>query len=186
LRFVVTAEWRRNRLLQTIVILFVLFIVLLWISNALLYFSKMGLGYESVVEYYRGSEAKLLAPKSYLSLLEISHGHLFAMAILLLTLTHLMLFVPLDPRLKVWLVVVPFLSALADEGAGWLVRFVSPNFAYLKIAGFLMLQTSLAVLVGLTLWAVLAGSQTAYSGENSALANGDEESLKADALGRNR
>jgi hypothetical protein len=86
------------------------------------------------------------------------------MGMLLLVLTHLVLFVPLANRTKVWLIAVPFLSALLDEGAGWGVRFVHPLFAYLKIAGFLLLQGSLAALVGLSLWAVFSGSQQNYAG----------------------
>jgi hypothetical protein len=42
------------------------------------------------------------------------------------------------------------------------VRFVHPAFAYLKIIGFLSLEISLAVLMGLSLWAVLMGSQESY------------------------
>jgi len=51
---------------------------------------------------------------------------------------------------------------LVDEGAGWLVRFVSPDFAILKVGGFVALQASLAALVGLSLWAVFVGSQGNY------------------------
>jgi hypothetical protein len=170
-RFVVTGEWTRNRLLQTIVVLYALYVGALWLTNALLYFSKMGLTYVSVVEYYLGSEERFLSPRSYQGLLEVSHFHLFAMGMLLLVLTHLALFVPVSPRAKAALVVLPFAAALLDEGAGWLVRFVAPGFAYLKIAGFLLLQGSLAALVLVSLWAVFAGSQ----GENYAGADeGDE------------
>ncbi len=59
---------------------------------------------------------------------------------------------------------MPFLAGFVDEGAGWLVRFAHPGFAYLKIAGFLLLETSLAVLVAVSLWAVFAGSQHNYDG----------------------
>ena len=45
------------------------------------------------------------------------------------------------------------------------VRFVSPGFAYLKIAGFLALQSSLAVLIVVCLWAVLVGSSASYRGK---------------------
>jgi len=162
MRFVITAEWSKNRLLQTIIVLFVIYIGVLWVSNALLYFHKMNLTYTSVVEYYLGSEAKFLQPRSYQGMLEISHFHFFAMGILLLTLTHLMLFVPLPPARKPFLIVWPFVSALLDEGSNWLVRFVHPYFAYLKIASFLSLEVSLAVLMGLSLWAVFYGSQESY------------------------
>jgi len=163
-RFFITGEWNRNRLLQTIVVLYSSYVIGLWITNALMYFNKMNLSAASVVEYYLGSEERFLSPRSYQGLLEVSHFHLFAMGMLLLVLTHLVLFVPLGSRTKAWLIAVPFLSALLDEGSGWGVRFIHPAFAYLKIAGFLLLQGSLAALVALSLWAVFSGSQRNYAG----------------------
>jgi hypothetical protein len=162
MRFVITGEWSKNRLLQLIIVLFVVYVAVLWLTNALLYFNKMSLTYPSVTEYYLGSEEKFLQPRTYQGMLEISHFHLFAMGLLLLTLTHLMLFVPLSPDLKPWFVLIPFTSALVDEGSGWLVRFVHPHFAYLKIAGFVALEISLAALICVSLWAVFAGTQEAY------------------------
>ena len=61
MRFVVTGEWNRNRLLQVIVLLYSLYVAALWLTNALLYFEKMGLSPASVVEYYRGNEERFLA-----------------------------------------------------------------------------------------------------------------------------
>lgn len=171
MRFVITGEWSKNRLLQTIIVLFVLYVGILWISNALLYFHKMNLTYASVVEYYLGSEEKFLQPRSYQGMLEISHFHFFAMGMLLLTLTHLILFVPIPPQYKPFLIVWSFLSAVCNEGSNWLVRFVHPLFAYFKIASFLSLEISLAVLMGLSLWAVLAGSQENYRGQSAIPSN---------------
>ncbi len=65
------------------------------------------------------------------------------------------------------MIVTPFVSAALDEGASWAVRFISPLFAYAKIAGFLMLQTSLGALVLISLWSVLRGTSANYrSGED--------------------
>lgn len=164
MRFVITGEWSRNRLLQTIVVLYCIYVLGLWLTNALLYFSKMGLTPGSVVLYYLGNEELYRSPRTYQGLLEVSHFHLFAMGMLLLVLTHLVLFVPLRGHTKAWLIALPFAAALLDEGSGWLVRFASPHFAWLKIAGFLTLQASLLALVGLSLWAVFVGSQRNYSG----------------------
>ena len=168
MRFVVTGEWTRNRLLQTIVAMYSIYVILLWVTNGLLYFSKMSLTTASVVNYYLGNEEAYLSPRSYQGLLEVSHFHLFAVGMLLLVLTHLMLFIPVRNRLKAWLIAVPFLAGFLDEGAGWLVRYASPSFAYLKIAGFLLLQTSLATLVGVSLWSVFAGSQRNYDSRDDA------------------
>jgi len=161
-RFVITGEWSRNRLLQTIVVLYCVYVMLLWCTNAGLYFSKMSLAPASVVDYYLGNEERFLQPRSLQGLMEVSHFHLFAMGMLLLVLTHLMLFVPLAAGTKAWLIVLPFVAALVDEGSGWLVRFVSPHFAVLKVIGFLALQASLAALVGCSLWSVFRGAQRHY------------------------
>ena len=163
MRFVVTGEWNRNRLLQTIIACYALYVMALWVTNALLYFDKMSLTPSSVVSYYLGSEEEFRPPRSYQGMLEIAHFHLFAMGMLLLVLTHLVLFVPVTVRTKVAMIAFPFLSAAFDEGGGWLVRFVSPAFAWVKVAGFLALQTSLAALIGLSLWAVFRGSSRNYS-----------------------
>jgi len=163
-RFVVSGEMNRNRLLQLIVILFLVYVALLWVTNAVLFFQKMSLYPQSVVEYYLGSEERFLQPRSFQGMVEVSHFHLFAMGLLLMTLTHLMLFVPLGWNTKALFVIVPFFAALLDEGSGWLVRFVSPHFAILKITGFLLLEASLAALTIASLWAIFGGSSHAYSG----------------------
>ncbi len=162
MRFVVTGELHRNRLLQTIIILYSLFVAGFWVTNALLYFNKMGLAPASVVAYYLGSEESFLPARSFQGLLEVSHFHLFAMGMLLLVLTHMVLFISVSNRTKLTLIVVPFLAAGLDEGSSWLVRYASPLFAYTKIAGFLLLEASLAALVGISLWSVLTGSSENY------------------------
>ena len=162
MRFTVTPDWRDNRLLRLVLWWSLLFVALLWTTNALLYFGKMGLTPTAVTAYYRGDEARFLTPRSYQGLLEISHFHLFAMGILVLTMGHLLLFVPIASTWKGWIVSLAFGAALADEGAGWLVRFVSPAFAYLKVAAFLGLQTVLAFMIGAVLWAIYTAQPNDY------------------------
>ncbi len=147
MRFFVTGEQNRQLLLNTLILMFLAYVALLWLSNGLMFFHKMNLSPESVIAYYLGSEQDFGQPRSYQSLLEVSHFHLFAMGMLILTLTHLMIMTSLPTLLKVWLSVVIYGSALADEAAGWLVRFVDPQFAYFKIGAFLVLELSLASLI---------------------------------------
>jgi hypothetical protein len=108
-----------------------------------------------VVAYYLGSEAQFTQPRSYEGLLEVSHFHLFSMGMLVLTLTHLTLMTEFSTRLKIWLSVLTYLSAIADEAGGWLVRFVDPAFAYFKIAAFLLLELSLAMLLFVVIFALI-------------------------------
>ncbi len=162
MRFTVTPDWRDNRLLRLVLGWFLVFVALLWLTNALLYFAKMNLTPASVQAFYLGDEASFTQPRSYEGLLELTHFHLFAMGILVLTMTHLLLFVPIDNRIKWWTITLSFSSALADEAAGWLTRFASPAFAYLKIAAFLTLQATLAALVIAVAWALLSGQPNDY------------------------
>jgi hypothetical protein len=123
----------------------------------------MGLTYASVATYYRGLEEQFLPPRSYKVLLEISHFHLLAMGLFILTLAHLLLFVPILPRVKFWLIMLSFASALSDEMAGWLTRFVHPLFAYYKIAAFLLLQATLGGMIVAVLVAVVRNARKAYT-----------------------
>jgi hypothetical protein len=162
MRFVISGEWTRNSLLRLIVIFFLIYITVFTVTSALLYFDKMGLTYTSVVEYYRGSEERFQQPRSYRGLLEVSHMHLFAMGTLILTLTHLLLFVPLTPTTKARLIVASFTSAFLDEASSWLIRFVSPSFAYLKIVSFVALELSLLAVIALVFHALLTYRPSAY------------------------
>jgi hypothetical protein len=162
LRFFISPDIRKNSLLRLIIVFTVLFFVLLWVTNLLLYL-QIGFGYDSVVEYYRGSEADFRPPKSYLGMLEEAHFHFFSMAVILVTLNHLILFTALGNVWKLLLVVSSFLSALGDIAGGWLIRYVSPDFAYLKIASVIILQVSLAALMVITIWFVYSASKNSYN-----------------------
>jgi len=164
MRFTVTADWRDNRLLRLVLGWFLVYVLLFWVTNGLLYFAKMGLTPASVVAYYRGDEARFLQPRSYQGMLEIAHFHLFAMGVLVLTMTHLLLFVPLARAVKAWIVTLSFAGALGDESAGWLVRFVAPGFAYLKIASFVTVQATLAAMIVAVVWALATEQPNDYRG----------------------
>jgi hypothetical protein len=155
MRYFVTGEQQRKSLLNALVLMFLGYIGLLWLSNGLMYFHHMNLTPDSVITYYLGSEALFTQPRSYQGMLEVSHFHLFSMGMLIVTLTHLMLMTDFSVRLKIWLSSLTYLSALADEAGGWLVRFVHPLFAYFKIAAFLMLELSLAALLCVVIFSLI-------------------------------
>ena len=155
MRFFISSDIRKNTLLKLIVLFTVIFFVFLWITNLLLYL-QIGFSYESVVQYYLGSEADFRPPRSYLGMLEEAHFHFFAMAIILVTLNHLILFTKISNFWKLVLILSSFLSALGDIAGGWLIRYVSPEFAYLKIASLIVLQVSLAALMIIVIWFLYA------------------------------
>jgi len=101
-------------------------------------------------------------PRPYSSLVETSHMHLFAMGMLVMVLTHLLLFVPIAPRWKGTLVLAAFLTTLAHELSAWLVRFVHPAFAWLKVGAFLAMEASLLLLTVLLFAYTVRPGRNAY------------------------
>jgi hypothetical protein len=116
-------------------------------TNVLLYFDRMDLTPASVVAYYNGSDEEFRPARSYQSMLEVTHSHAAMMAVVLLMLTHLAIFAPYSKAGKIALVLTTFLSGLVHEASGWLVRFVSADFALLKVLSFVTLQGSLLFLL---------------------------------------
>jgi hypothetical protein len=162
MRFTITGEQRKNAFLRTVIYLFLAYVFLHWISNGAMFFHSMSLTYDSVVHYYLGNPEEFREPRSYAGMLEVAHFHLFAMGILVLTLVHLMLFAPLSDRAKQLGIWAPFAFAVGNEGAGWLVRFGDPAFAYLKLATFLGLELSLLWVMAVTLWSMLTNQRGGY------------------------
>lgn len=162
MRFVVSGEWTRNHLLKAIVWCFLAYTLLLWASNFGMYFAKMTLAPQSVVAYYLGDEEQYLEPRTLQGMLEVLHFHSFAMGILLLTLTHLMLFVPISMRVKAWGICLAFAAGIGDELSGWAVRFVHAGFAWFKVGFFVLLQGVLAWLMLLVARALLFEQPSAY------------------------
>ncbi|WP_228125052.1 hypothetical protein [Candidatus Methylospira mobilis] len=159
MRFFANGEHNRRIVLNTIVPMFLGYIVLFWISNGLMYFHKMSLNPQSVVACCLGSPETFTEPKSYQSLLKVSHFHLFSMVILVVTLMHLLLFTSVSLPLKIGLTLITFASAVTDELSSWLIRFVHPGFAWLKISAFVLLETSLLLSI-LVIWSLLSQRKT--------------------------
>lgn len=163
MRFVISGEWTRNRLLKVIVWCFLFYTLILWVTNAGLYFAHMSLTPSSVVDYYLGNEDRYIQPRSLQGLLEVLHFHSFAMGMLLMTLTHLLLFVPISMRIKAFGIAAAFISGLAGELSGWGVRFIHPAFAYLKIGFFLTLEGTILALMLIVGRALLLRQPSAYA-----------------------
>lgn len=150
MRFFISPDIRKNQLLRQVVLWSLVYAFVFWVSDWPFY-AKIGFSYPAIVEYYRGSEAAFRAPKSFFGLLEETHFHAFAMMVFLMTLNHLLLFTGAPRWVKAGAIHVSFGSALADMASGWLIRFVHPGFALLKMGSFLALQGSLLVIL-VVLW----------------------------------
>lgn len=131
-----------------------------WVTNLALYFAHMNLDPASVVSYYRGNEAEFRPARTALGMLEVTHMHLPMFALVLLLLTHLLIFSPMRFAPKVAFILTSFGSALLSEAAGWMTRFWHPGFAWLKVAMFVLFQATLAYLI-------LALARVLISGESA-------------------
>lgn len=142
-----TGGFQGHPLMRLTLLWTLLFLSGFWGSNAFMYFSRMGLTPSSVQNHYLGSQEDYSQPRSAQSMLEVTHAHLPVMGLVILMLTHLMIFAPYSERFKRSFIGASFLSALLGESSGWLVRFVHPAFAWLKIASFLAFQACLGFLI---------------------------------------
>lgn len=170
MRFVVTGEWKRNAHLRLVLLMYLVFVALFWLTSGALYFSKMSLDPASVSAYFLGDPNNEFGQpaRPITSLIETSHMHLFAMGMLIMVLTHLLLFIPLGRRKKVALIACTYLSTLGSEASNWLVRVVSPSFAWLKIVSFLLMEASLlVVIVLLAYYAAMPGKNAYRDGETA-------------------
>lgn len=147
MKFLTKGDFNNSRLLQIILVFTLVYVLLLWVTNLLLYSERIGFAYDAIVNYYLGSEEEFKNPVSYIGLLEATHWHLFVFAMALLLVNHLTVFSNLNQFLKLFLIIVSFLSGLGDMSAGWLIRFVSPSFAYLKLWSFIAFQISFLILL---------------------------------------
>jgi hypothetical protein len=150
--------FNQNPLMRTTILLTLLFLLGFTVVNFLLFFNRMDLTPESIADYYRGNEEEFHPARSYQSMIEVTHSHLPVMAVVMLVLTHLVIFTPFPKGVKYGIIITAFLSALINEGSNYLIRFVDPDFAWLKIFTFLTLQASL-ILLSLVLAVFLLRSQ---------------------------
>ena len=147
MRYLQSGGFQNNPHMRLTLGLAIALLAAFWVSNCALYFAHMNLHPASVVAYYRGDEVRFMAPKSAEAMLEVTHMHLPMFALVLLLLTHLVIFAPLKNAARTAIIVGSFGSALLMEAAGWLVRFVHPGFALLKVSAFVVFQLLLAGLL---------------------------------------
>ena len=147
MKYLANGGFMSNPMVRLTLLLTLLLLFALWITNGVLYLSRMGFDPGSVAQYYLGSEEEFAHPRTFGSMLEVTHAHLATMTVVILLLTHLAVFLPLSNRWKVALILSPFASMLLSESASWLVRYASPHFAILKVIAFVSFQASLLLLL---------------------------------------
>jgi hypothetical protein len=163
-------------------VLFLLGILAQAVSGVLMHHLGAGWTPTSVASYYRGNETPApvgggrfgleddanptAAPapprtmhvaRSFGTLVEVAHLHLVAMPLVLFVVAHLFSMIAAG-RTAVGgaLCYAGFAGAALDILSPFAVRYLSANFAALKLAGFFLLEFCLVVMVVLTLAACIA------------------------------
>jgi len=126
------------------------FLLVIAVSAAVLFASKLGGGPAALATYYRGDEASFVPARSFDGLLLVAVPHLVAIPLVLFAAAHVVGWARvLSERAYRGLLALSFGSAALSVAGGFLVRFVGPELAWLKVLSFAGLEA------GLLSWAAL-------------------------------
>ena len=115
--------------------IFLGFMLLGILSILVFYLAKSGLGASSLVEYYRGNEQKMMYPKTFQELWEVTHFHLFTMPVIFLIFSHLYALTRASRRTKTAVLLCAAVGFFLDIVSGWLIVYIGAPFVVLKILG---------------------------------------------------
>lgn len=123
-----------------------------------------GLSIEGLTAHYAGGDelaegTQLYFAIDYETLLRITHVHAFGMGMLLYIYGHMLTLTARSERFKVWVIAAMFGGLAAFLASLWLIRYLSPVFGVLFLAGFLAALGGLAVTAWCVLW------ETWFAGE---------------------
>lgn len=119
-------------------ILVTFFIVLVgigYVFGLINIYNNVGLSYTGIVVHYRGSETEMTVPPdfAFAKLISEHHVHLFAMSMLFFLVGMLFVLTDLPEKVKVPIILCPFIGMLVDFSSLWLVVFSSPLFGWLSL-----------------------------------------------------
>ncbi|SNZ11499.1 hypothetical protein [Hydrogenobacter hydrogenophilus] len=124
--------------IKLLLLMFSFFLLVFACINFMVFFSKMGFTFDNVKDYYLGNPSTFSKPKTFEGMLKVFHPHLLSMAIYSITVSHLLLFTNSKKKLLIGLSL--FFFSFLDNLSGFLIRFVHPQMAIVKVFAFLLLQ----------------------------------------------
>ncbi|HXJ34793.1 MAG TPA: hypothetical protein VMS22_12235 [Candidatus Eisenbacteria bacterium] len=91
-----------------------------------------------IATYFLGGERAgvMTFPKAYREMVELTHAHAFVMGLVYLVLAHLLIATTAPPFVKKWAVIGGFAGLVGDVVGVWLIRYVSPRFAYGQVGAW--------------------------------------------------
>ena len=132
--------------------IFLGFMLLGIVSILVFYLVRTGLTGASLAEYYLGNEEKMMYPKTFQELWEVTHFHLFTMPVVYLIFAHLFAMTRASGRLKGAILLGAAAGIFLDLLSGWLIVYLGAGFVFFKIAGRWLLAASFPLFVAIPLY----------------------------------
>ena len=125
-------------------LVFAAFLAAVAVSAAAIYLERIGPGAAEVARHYRGDEAEFVPAKSADGLLLVAVPHLVAIPLVLFAASHVVGWARLLSA-RAWraLVAFSFGAGALTIAAGFGVRFVAPELAWLKMVAFVGTEAGL-------------------------------------------
>ena len=119
---------------------FLVLAVIGFLTTAVFQLKQVGPTPERVAIYYRGGtrEMTMVFAKTFRELVEVTHFHAFVMGLIYLVTAHLFLATTASDWVKRAGVIAAFAGLAGDLAGAWLIRYVSPLFAYTHVACWLL------------------------------------------------
>jgi len=89
---------------------------------------------------------------AFIFALKFTHIHIFGMSAIFILMGILVLFLDISQRIRIWLIVLPFIGIIIDLASVWLKLFVDPVFFWLHIPGGVLFGAVFTVDAVLMLW----------------------------------
>lgn len=89
---------------------------------------------------------------AFIFALKFTHIHIFGMSAIFILMGILVLFLDVSQKIRIWLIVLPFIGIIIDLASVWLKLFVDPVFFWLHIPGGVLFGAVFVVDAVLMVW----------------------------------
>jgi len=89
---------------------------------------------------------------AFIFALKFTHIHIFGMSAIFILMGILVLFLDISQRIRICLIVLPFIGIIIDLASVWLKLYIDPAFFWLHIPGGVLFGAVFAVDAALMLW----------------------------------
>ncbi len=144
--------WRAPLATRVLLTLFNTMMLIATLIGILMYRVRTKLTVLGAQQWYLGNETgaksgdELLFARTLKEMLDVTHPHAFSQPFLFFILCHIFALTRVRDSLKLTVYIASFLSVAIDLSVPYLIRFVSPSFAVLQIANYVMMSVAILVL----------------------------------------